>query len=299
MTDMASDWQFYHAPGSGSTVEVYLRGPNHPGAAAEPLSLRGPFCDLTRMLPAAFRFEPLSPGHWYATVIDPCFWTPLLPAYYRLEIGTADGGAGLTMMVALRRLQVRGAHLLLDGRRWVFRGAQADPTTLSQVDAWHELLLGTLVREPDERLLEAASRRGVPVMIELDETTAAARLRSAGRWPAVQLALLPATASTAAEELASLAPNLLRIAHLGRGQTSVPDWAHAVLWEVDDLEEAEAILPTEMSRRPLFVAEPRALQWSAAQWSATAVRSPAAVRRDCQQFQQRLGSRWDISGYLV
>jgi hypothetical protein len=298
MTDTAWEWQLDHAPGSESAVEVFVRSTDLPdeavGAAAEQLSLRGPYCDLTRMLPAAFRLEPLAPRVWHTTVINPCYWTPLSPAYYRLETGELAGGVSKpAAIVGLRRLEVRGTHLLLEGRRWVFRAARADQVTLGQIDAWHESLLGVLVDELDERLLEAASRRGVPVMIELNDSTPWARLRRATRWPAVQLALLPATASSVVEGLLAHAPNVLRTAHIAPGDATLPDWAQAVLCEVDDRDKPKVMVPAGVPR-PLLVAGPRALQCSAA-----ADRDPAQVRRSCEQLQQRLGALWDISGYLV
>jgi hypothetical protein len=296
MTSSVNTWRFYHAPGTESSVEVYVRDPSGGGERADQaLWLRGPLCELTHMLSATFRLQPVAPGLWRTTVIDPCYWTPVSPAYYRLEAdGAPDAEASTALDVALRRLQVQGRHLIMDGRRWVFRGANAAAVSREAMAAYHELLLGLVVGEPDEALLEAASRRGVPVMLEFGEQHVTGRWSQAVRWPAVQLALLAATASATADQLATLAPNLVRVARMADRPMPVPAWAHAALCDADQLADTVRASPADASRRPLLVMRPGALQWNAAP-----ARHPVEIRRACERFQQELGAAFNISGYLV
>jgi hypothetical protein len=52
-------------------------------------TLRGPYCELARTLPAEFRFQDLGPqqiGLARAIVPDPCVWSPELPLLYQVDV---------------------------------------------------------------------------------------------------------------------------------------------------------------------------------------------------------------------
>ena len=57
-------------------------------------SLRVPFCENSRTLPAEFAFrESVSPetGIAEAVVADPCMWSPEMPHLYRVDVEALDG----------------------------------------------------------------------------------------------------------------------------------------------------------------------------------------------------------------
>jgi hypothetical protein len=50
-------------------------------------TLRGPFCEKTRTLPAEFAFWPSAQaGEAIAIVPDPCTWSPELPHFYQVDL---------------------------------------------------------------------------------------------------------------------------------------------------------------------------------------------------------------------
>lgn len=93
----------------------YTGGADHTGQTASPISitmkgtLRGPFCERARTLPAEFKFHdlgPASPGHAKAIVPDPCTWSPELPHLYQADVEARRDGrliAEYHGMIGLRR----------------------------------------------------------------------------------------------------------------------------------------------------------------------------------------------------
>src|SRR4029079_10628263 len=72
----------YVAP-SGDAKRVVLSG-----------TLRGPFCESSRTLPATFLFRPLENGETptaEAIVPDPCIWSPELPHVYQADVKVVQG----------------------------------------------------------------------------------------------------------------------------------------------------------------------------------------------------------------
>jgi len=62
----------------GATGGVVLRG-----------TLRGPFCEKARTLPAEFEFKDFGNGNGVqveTVVPDPCMWTPEMPHLYQADI---------------------------------------------------------------------------------------------------------------------------------------------------------------------------------------------------------------------
>jgi hypothetical protein len=58
-------------------------------------TLRGPFCESARTLPAEFPFYALLAAQRpaaEAVVPDPCFWSPELPHLYRADLEAVCGG---------------------------------------------------------------------------------------------------------------------------------------------------------------------------------------------------------------
>jgi hypothetical protein len=81
-------------------VMIQFRPPAELGAAVgdEPFilrgTLRGPYCEKARTLPAEFPFRDLSPARPLtaeAVVPDPCLWSPDLPHLYRADVEAIRG----------------------------------------------------------------------------------------------------------------------------------------------------------------------------------------------------------------
>jgi hypothetical protein len=57
-------------------------------------SLRGPFCEMARTLPADFAFRESSerePGVAEAIVTEPCLWSQDMPHLYRVDLEAVQG----------------------------------------------------------------------------------------------------------------------------------------------------------------------------------------------------------------
>jgi beta-galactosidase/beta-glucuronidase len=58
-------------------------------------TLRGPYCETARTLPAEFAFRQTASGSTVtaeAYVADPCIWSPELPHVYQADIEVRQGG---------------------------------------------------------------------------------------------------------------------------------------------------------------------------------------------------------------
>jgi len=195
------------------------RGEAAPAARPPRLAgtLTGPECRRGWTLPTTMRLVDLGaapPGGSAAVVArailtEPSFWTPELPALYRLDVqllnGELDGDLDSDTVVAtdgrlvgLRRLGIRGTSLWLEGRRWVPRGvvctaAEFAPATLRQAAAT------AVIVDPPEPLLAEADAEGVPVIAVLADAAGhplavAAALERLAAWvwhPAVVMAVVP------------------------------------------------------------------------------------------------------------
>lgn len=55
-------------------------------------TLRGPFCENARTLPAEFAFRDSGSASAEAVVTDPCLWSPELPHLYHADVEALRGG---------------------------------------------------------------------------------------------------------------------------------------------------------------------------------------------------------------
>jgi hypothetical protein len=197
-------------------AEVFFRV-TLPGPAAAPRlagTLVGPHCRRATTLPAVARVTDLGPARpasaatdvdaavGRAIVTEPAYWTPDLPAVYRLDLKVVHGADVRRIdgvVIGLRRLGVRRRSLWLDGRRWVPRGV-ACTAAECDVAVLREAASTAVLRAPDEAALAAADAAGVAVIALLDrvDDAAAERIACWALHPAVMLAVLPG-AATAAE----------------------------------------------------------------------------------------------------
>jgi hypothetical protein len=82
-------------------------------ASGEPIvlrgTLRGPYCETARTLPADMTFRDLGPneaGLAEAIVPDPCVWSPELPHLYEVDVEARQGDCVIAKyqgMIGLRR----------------------------------------------------------------------------------------------------------------------------------------------------------------------------------------------------
>ena len=58
-------------------------------------TIRGPFCDRSRTLPADFPFRAVAaqPESVEAIITDPCMWTPEMPQLYQVDVVARRGDA--------------------------------------------------------------------------------------------------------------------------------------------------------------------------------------------------------------
>jgi hypothetical protein len=285
--------QWYQGPRSATQVEVYVRGhgANVPSTARLSLKLKGPFCQRTRTLPAGFLLAQVSPELWKATVVDPCYWTPAIPALYRLQIEDATGRAVRQVgELALRRLQTRGADLWMDGRRWVFRAANSTDYSDDLVAGCSELHMGLMLDRLTDPVAAVASRSGTPLAVRLSDDHWQADLARAAACPATHLAVLSSGWSGDRDMLRAVAADLLFVVDTrDDAHVVIPAWADAVLCSED-----RRVLESVCGQRP---ARPViAYRFSAAQSSE---RTVSGLRRACEQLQRDLAPEFDLSGYIV
>ena len=146
-------------------------------------TIRGPFCEFARTLPADFplRDLPPLPGRapaTSATIVDPCYWTPALPFEY--ELRPADGAS--PRRFALRRWYAVGASFRLSGRRTVLRGAAVDSVTESALAVARASAAVLCVPTPAAELCERADRIGVALVADLRGATDARDWWQAAGW---------------------------------------------------------------------------------------------------------------------
>ena len=186
--------RIFHGQAHAALADVYVEiDTQRAGWTTVGGELKGPFCSLARTLPAVTPLRPLQPPHrWKAQLVDPCFWSPDHPAWYRLSLRSTDGREITGSEWGLRHLGRDRQKLRLNGRRWVLRAAGwPESVPDGNLDAWHDSRLAMWVRDPAPALCQQASRQGVLLVVWLDAARADAQLRGLARWAAVAVGILP------------------------------------------------------------------------------------------------------------
>lgn len=106
--------QFEITVGDVTDVEAQVRA-RYLGPASATLrgTVRGPFCEKGRTLPATFVFrqsDTNQPNCIEAVITDPCMWTPEMPHYYRAKLQAMNGDTVIAEYdgtIGLRRLAPR------------------------------------------------------------------------------------------------------------------------------------------------------------------------------------------------
>jgi hypothetical protein len=300
---------FGHAADAVARVYARLRGSEHNSELQLTGTLKGPSCRYAKTLQATFSLADRGPGNSLLaeTIIpEPCFWTPEMPQLYDAEVQLRRRGeilAHASRIFAIRRLGARGRKLLFDGKGWVLRAVSRDEAPAAELSQWREADAAMLVRDPDEKLCEEASRVGVLLVADLDrpkpETLspcgrgqvegadvewARNKTLRLSRWPAVGMVV---STGGAAFDPGDLNHNLLLAQRFRPEHPVAPAaWADVVVCEMADADNwaartADCKLPTIAARladKQIGVAGGRTL---------------------CDRLQRDLAGRGEIAGYIV
>ena len=245
--------------------------------------IRGPYSDFSKTLTADSRLRPLESSGWVETlIVEPCYWTPQLPFWYDLRlIVTFDDGSSRETVVpfGINRFFCERGNFLLEGKRVVLRGLTIAAPASDQYEAAREYETALIVSRPTVDTLQAASRLGVPLLLDWRDIPAVPT--TILHWyPAVMLVLL------AAEQYGTVqlrgVPSAVYIA----GDAGVPDVACDAY--------AIELQPGE----------------SPPSWAATSSKPVIAIRRDleaeivaardhCDVLQATLAPEFDLEDYFV
>jgi hypothetical protein len=210
------DIDVFHGELSAHAARIYVRAVGLPGGKEWSIAgrVRGPECRYARTLPTNHPLTDLGAGELLlaqATIPDPCFWSPELPALYRVSIELRRRTIGGNEEVAwreerelgLRWLGPRGKSLYLEGKRWVLRGIGRQCVGEVPLSSWREAGAAMLVEQPPDELCREAAREGVFLVSQSGADRA--ELRRVARWASVGIA----AGSLSGPEIQRSCPNLI------------------------------------------------------------------------------------------
>lgn len=245
--------------------------------------LRGPYSHFSKTLTADSVFKPAAqPGRVEALVTEPCYWTPRLPFWYDLHLEWTFGNGNSqaeAIPLGWKRFYCQGRNFLLEGKRFVLRGRVAGAATSEQGEQARRYEIALIVNQPHDEQCEAASKLGVPLLVDLRnaDSTAAATLH----WhPAVMLALV-----TEEQARASLPSNVLTAVCVATQSSAPTVPCHALAIELEPGERPPA-------------------------WAANYDKPVIAIRKvhdaeissaraECDKLQADLAPEFDLAGYFV
>jgi len=268
--------------------------PAEPGTWSLTGQVRGPRCFLAETLPVTSPLLDLGPGPTLlarATIPDPCFWSPDLPAIYDVTINLLRGMqivATARRELGLRALGVRGRHLALESKRWVLRGVSSESTSATLPRQWHETSAALVAVNAEHEVLAEASQWGAICAAEVRGTPeqTSDRLRQLSQYPGVAIALVRGNL-VADFQRPQFAPNLLLAQVISRGDELVArPWANLLWAQTDDPLLVGRI--TTLAELPVVACrklpDPQPL---------------AAARAACDVLQRDLASIGQFAGYIV
>ncbi len=260
--------------------------------------LRGPFCDYSKTLTADFSLRKL-PGAQHgansveALVMEPCYWTPSLPFIYELHLilKMVDGTTvNSTLLTGIKRFSCQRDNLRLEGKRIVLRGLRCrslDEQVLQAARA-HETAL--LVHKPVPAMCELASRAGVPLIVDLRESSDPLQTM-AGKldWcPAVCVVLL------GVDQLAEIGEEWNTLQH---SCVAVTASAHSTATEISKVNyQALALELAPGERPPAWTAK---IDKPVIAISSGPEATIPEARKRCDRWQAELAPEFDLAGYLV
>jgi len=256
--------------------------------------VRGPECSLSHTLPATMPLVPEAPGETLLarTVIpDPCFWSPRLPAMYRVRVELRRDHVVLESterMLGIRVLGVRDNRLLLEGKGWVLRAVLKNSVVAEPIKFWRDASAAMVVENPTDQVCAEASRLGVLLMATLPDpqATTAPNLRRLASWPAVGFVLAHSSAKFP-ENYRQLMPTTLLVYHATADQPGTPPpWADILACPVASIPQFKGQIAD--CRLPIFAVR-----------SASKGLRVQEARAECDLLQRDLAALDDFAGYVV
>lgn len=260
----------------------------------------GPTCEYSQTLSASIPFlaksptiAPDKPAPLLAEAIlpDPCFWSGELPFLYHAHIELRRAEEVLATderQFGIRPLGAQGRRLVLEGRTWVVRAADARELPRPPLAAWRAADLAMQIERPSEAWCSEASRLGVTLLAEIagNGDSLASDLKRLSRWPAVAMTVVRAEGPLD-KSIRHAARNMLLGEHFGPGDDRAPsDWAEVVVCEDPSADR----LATRAAAFSLPVLARR----------CTGRHDDlSGARRECDRLQRDLAGRGVFAGYLV
>ncbi|MDA0659664.1 MAG: hypothetical protein O2931_04390 [Planctomycetota bacterium] len=300
-------WRLFHGDVSDAQAYVYLEysssadldhAPFAPNNSA-PIDavLDGPHSDLAATLPARTAFRDAGPGQTLlsaAILNDPCFWTPELPLWYRVQAKHQPTAQSLDTILGIRRLGCRGPNFMWNNRRYVFRMIDlraGDRPNDEQFLAWRQSCTSLRLLPDQPILLDQASRYGVPVVLDLRELNPSVwhQVYPTLRYPAVAMAILDPRQADQLPQLRHLAPNLLlgMTIQSGAVESSQPyDLPDIWFWPANATTHLANLL--SQTDRPII-----------AYRTCSPTLSYDDSRIECDRLQRDLAPHTQLGGYAV
>ena len=247
------------------------------------IEMRGPFCAVAKTLKTTTVFRRFDrQGLWQARLVDPCFWSPDYPAYYRIRIEQA--GQTTELICGIRRFGAKNGQFWLEGKRWVLRATTLTHVLDLPLQSWREARLAIFADDPPSNLLEQATEQGLMLMLDLEQDNWSARLPQVAKSPSVAIVVVPFDASL--ERCRELAPNLLIAKRLPDDKfASGLDQVDVLLCDLGQLEGR-----TQLNCREKPVVGYR---------GSPGLIDLVAARAACDALQRDLAPGFDLSGYVV
>lgn len=256
----------HHDRPTEASTSISIRGTtNHVSARIE-----GPYCSTGRTLRSTIQFSPQENG-LSCQLVDPVFWSPDFPAYYRIDI--LDGDEVIySQRLGIRKLECSRGSLFLNSRRWVLRAAWSDSLT---VDECQRENLAIVCDDPSDQFLDDATDKGVFVVLNLEQCVEwQKRLLQLSRFPCVGMTILRETIQQVPTN------NQILVHRCSTNSLTSAPWAHLLMPEYSALKT----MRSSNDSRPLVCYR---------------IGSEPLARISCDHLQRDLAPEFDLAGYVV
>ena len=233
--------------------------------------IEGPYCKNGRTLRSTVQFESHQ-DQLTCQLIDPVFWSPEFPAYYRVDV-FADDEKIDTQRLGIRKLECSRGSLFFNSRRWVLRAAWSD--SLSVDDCQRENV-SIVCDDPSDEFLNQATDSGVFVVVNLEEFDDwKERMEHLSRFPCIGMFILDNT-------IVDLPRTNQLLAHRFPPHDATPaSWAHVLMSEYSEFnDESKASVSHPLVCYRSISGEPM-------------------TRAACDGLQRDLAPEFDLAGYVV
>jgi hypothetical protein len=295
LPDSLAELDVFYGDLTPNLAYIYARLPRlaEPGEWSLTGTVRGPRCLHAETLPTVTRLVDLGTGPTLlarATVTEPVFWSPDLPAIYDVTVNLLRGTeivATAQREIGLRALGVRGSNLWLAGKTFVSRGVSVSSTNARLPRAWHEEMAMYVTDDTNHEPLAEASQWGALGLVEVDATAdLATRLRNLARYPAVAITALRGEMPPDFSKRTA-APNLLLAQVVEAGQPLVSQqWAELLFVDFRDVQALREL--HERTDKPLLLRRPLAEPHELVE-----------ARAWCDVLQREAAAVGQFAGYIV